>query len=182
MDRTLFNDPNLIFKEEQRFRQLWIWGLVIGLDVLFIVIWGYGIVCQLIFNKPWGNNPMSDSMLIIISLLVLVFMMTLTLLMYYARLITVVRYDGLFIRFIPFHLSFHSISLEEVTHCEVREYKPIREYGGWGIRYGKAGKAYNVSGNKGVLFVFANGKKLLIGSQKPEELYNAIKCVAKHIE
>jgi TATA-box binding protein (TBP) (component of TFIID and TFIIIB) len=40
-----------------------------------------------------------------------------------------------------------------------------------------AGKAYNVSGNKGVQLVFKNGKKLLIGSQKADELAKAIESV-----
>jgi hypothetical protein len=39
------------------------------------------------------------------------------------------------------------------------------EYGGWGIKYGKMGKAYNVSGNRGVQLEFTDGKRLLIGSQ-----------------
>ena len=59
-----------------------------------------------------------------------------------------------------------------------REYKPLREYGGWGIRCSlKRGKAYNVSGNKGVQLVFKNGKQLLIGSQKAEALEEAIRSI-----
>jgi hypothetical protein len=56
----------------------------------------------------------------------------------------------------------------------VRTYRPIRDYGGWGIRYGRNGKAYNVSGNRGVMLEFSHGQKLLIGSQKPGDLANAI--------
>jgi len=36
------------------------------------------------------------------------------------------------------------------------------------------GKAYNVSGNRGVQLEFTDGKCLLIGSQKPEQLDSAI--------
>jgi hypothetical protein len=56
----------------------------------------------------------------------------------------------------------------------VQTYRPIRDYGGWGIRYGRGGKAYNVSGNRGVMLELSDGQKLLIGSQRPEELANAI--------
>ena len=38
------------------------------------------------------------------------------------------------------------------------------------------GKAYNVSGNKGVLLTFGTGKTLMIGSQRPEELAAAIRA------
>jgi hypothetical protein len=34
--------------------------------------------------------------------------------------------------------------------------------------------AYNVSGNRGVQLEFSNGKRLLIGSQRPEDLAAAI--------
>ncbi len=34
-----------------------------------------------------------------------------------------------------------------------RKYRPIREYGGWGIRYGWNGRAYSTSGNEGVQLV-----------------------------
>ena len=46
------------------------------------------------------------------------------------------------------------------------------EYGGWGLRYGFFGKgrALNVSGNTGLQIEFNNGKRLLIGTNKPREL------------
>jgi hypothetical protein len=93
---------------------------------------------------------------------------------YILRLETEVRYDGLYVRFYP--LTSKTINFTEIVYCEARTYHPIKEYGGWGIRYGwKRGKAYNVSGNRGVQLEFQNGKKLLIGSQRPEELAQAIK-------
>jgi hypothetical protein len=47
--------------------------------------------------------------------------------------------------------------------------------GGCGVRRGTKGKAFNVSGNLGVKLNLAGGKHLLIGSQKPSELAQAIK-------
>ncbi|MDQ1088364.1 hypothetical protein [Siphonobacter sp. SORGH_AS_1065] len=48
----------------------------------------------------------------------------------------------------------------------------MTEYGGWGLRLGLFGKgiAFNVSGNKGLQLEFIDHKKLLIGTNKPEEL------------
>ena len=58
---------------------------------------------------------------------------------------------------------------------EARTYRPILEYGGWGIRYTMGrGWAYNVSGNQGVQLELASGKRILIGSQRAEELARAI--------
>jgi TATA-box binding protein (TBP) (component of TFIID and TFIIIB) len=53
------------------------------------------------------------------------------------------------------------------------------EYGGWGIRCGWHGKkVYNISGNRGVQLVFKNGKRLLIGSQKPDDFANALNLMS----
>jgi hypothetical protein len=63
---------------------------------------------------------------------------------------------------------------EAIQTYEAKTYRPLREYGGWGIRYGAAGKAYNVSGNLGVQLSLLSGRKIMLGSQKPEELVLAI--------
>ena len=39
-------------------------------------------------------------------------------------------------------------------------------------------KAYNVSGNRGVYLEYSDGKKLLIGSQKPEKFAEALDLVS----
>jgi hypothetical protein len=56
-------------------------------------------------------------------------------------------------------------------------YNPIRDYGGWGIWYGRGskGNAYNVSGNKGVLLTTCDGAKVLIGSRDTKVLAQTIR-------
>jgi hypothetical protein len=49
-------------------------------------------------------------------------------------------------------------------------YRPFREYGGWGIRFGRQGIAYTVSGDRGVLVRLRNGRSFLLGSKRPESL------------
>jgi hypothetical protein len=66
------------------------------------------------------------------------------------------------------------IPLKNVARAYARTYRPLREYGGWGIRYGFDGKAFNMRGNQGVQLVLQNGEKVLIGSQRPAELAEAI--------
>ena len=51
---------------------------------------------------------------------------------------------------------------------------PISEYLGWGIRAGSNGKAYNVKGNIGLQLVLKNDKRVLFGTQQPNELQKAI--------
>ena len=93
------------------------------------------------------------------------------------KLETEVRSDGLYVRYFPFHLKYKKINPCDLNEYCARQYSPMWEYGGWGIKYGKSGKAYNVSGNWGVQLVFTSGKRLLIGSQKADELEKAIRSI-----
>lgn len=68
-----------------------------------------------------------------------------------------------------------SIALVDIDRIEVVVYRPIRDYGGWGIRIGPGGeKVYNARGNRGVRLHLADGSRVLIGSQRPEDLALAI--------
>jgi hypothetical protein len=156
-----------VYREVQQFRQGWIWAVVIAIAGL---IWVAGVK-QLILDRPFGGQPMPDVLLVIFWL---IFGIGLPALFLFCRLVIEVRDDGIYIRFSPFHLSFRRIGFEELKEYEVRTYRPIREYGGWGIRSGSNGMAYNVSGNRGVQLVLTNGRRLLLGSQRPEELWQAI--------
>ena len=89
------------------------------------------------------------------------------------RLITEVRPDGLYLRFAP--LKEKRIPFETIKACAARTYRPIMDYGGWGMRYTRKGNALNVSGNEGVRLEFHRGKSLMIGSQRANELAAAIK-------
>lgn len=83
--------------------------------------------------------------------------------------------NGISIRITPFHFKEKFFLFEDIEKIYAREYKPILDFGGWGIRYGVKGKAYNMSGNLGLQIIFKNGKHLLIGSQKPFEIETVIK-------
>jgi hypothetical protein len=86
-----------------------------------------------------------------------------------------VRDAALFVRFFPFIRS-RLVPYSEIRVCASRTYRPIAEYGGWGVRFGRHGKAYNVSGNRGVQLELASGEKLLLGSQRAESLCAAIEA------
>jgi hypothetical protein len=88
--------------------------------------------------------------------------------------VVVVRNSGLYVKFFPFHLSFRHFSFSDILSAEAVRYRPLRDYGGWGIRYGRNGKAYNISGNKGLMIEFRNGKRLMLGSREPEVLKMSI--------
>ncbi|UCE40428.1 MAG: hypothetical protein JSV17_13330 [Candidatus Aminicenantes bacterium] len=159
-----------IFTEVQRFRLWWVWILV-----LFVsgIAW-YGAIHQIVLKKPFGNNPAPDAVMIMIWA---IFGLFFPILFYSLKLVTEVRYDGLYVRFFPLQFHSHKISYGDIKNYEVRTYSAIKEYGGYGIRYGTNGKAYNVYGNKGIQIEFQDGKRLLVGSQRPEEFEQALETV-----
>ena len=167
----------VLFQETQRFRQPYILVLIFLPCVLTIGIIGYGMISQLVLDKPFGDDPMPDLVLLISGPVIILLILGPLALVLLCRLETTVRPDGLYIRFYPFHLSDRKIPLEILVSVRALTYRPIMEYGGWGLRFGKGGRAYNISGRKGVRLEFADGKHLLIGSQRSEELAAAIETL-----
>ena len=67
------------------------------------------------------------------------------------------------------------VPIADVRRVEVVTFRPIADYGFWGIRSGRDGtRALIARGNRGVRLELADGSFLLIGSQRPEALARAI--------
>ncbi|HUU15695.1 MAG TPA: DUF6141 family protein [Sedimentisphaerales bacterium] len=168
----MIGETELIYREEQRFG-LWLRWLVI-----LSMVWIVPLSIFSLAKMPSGQG--SPEILPIITLIVAgIFVpIAIAVLFWLLKLETEVHPDGLYVRYFPFHIHFKRFTADDLSKFYARKYKPIREYGGWGIRcsFGK-GKAYNVSGNKGVQLVFKNGKRLLIGSHRAEELEEAIRSI-----
>lgn len=145
---------------------------MLGTVGLMLWIFGQGLVQQLVRNEPWGNQPMSDMGLVLTSLGTFVFCFGLVALFLTMSLTVEVRSDALYIHFR--FLRKRTVDFSSMAKVEAVEYRPIAHYGGWGIRRGRNGWAYNVSGNRGVRLDFQDGKHLLIGSQRATELAAAI--------
>ena len=167
-------DNDVKFREVQRFRQKWLWIALVAVLLSLIISFGYGMIKQLVFGQPWGNIPMSDTALAIVGPFLILMGIGISWLFLKIKLLVEVREDGVHINFVP--LVRRTVLFGNIVSCEVRAYRPMREYGGWGVKYGRAGKAYNVSGNRGVQLKLTSGKGLLIGSQRPEELAQAIQA------
>ncbi len=170
--------PAASFHEEQQLRERTIALMLPVGGVLMIVFFAYAMFQQLVVGKPFGGDPMSDTVLFFFGLFYVLLGLALILLFYKGRLITEVRPDGLFVKFDPFHRHFKHYRVDDLAECEAVTYRPIRDFGGWGIRVGRGGWAYNVSGNRGVQLRFKSGKRLMIGSKRPEALLEAIQSIA----
>ncbi|WP_187261704.1 DUF6141 family protein [Pontibacter beigongshangensis] len=158
----------ILFQEKQHFTQVWLWVVLLGVASIFWV----GFFYQLLSGHNFGRNPVVG---VEAALLLVLVGVGLPFFFYKMRLVTEVYPGYIRLRFFPFHLKAVEIPLHLVRDYERVTYNAIRDYGGWGIRWGLRGKAYNMSGSRGVQLYFYNRKPLLIGSQKPEELFEAIR-------
>ena len=80
--------------------------------------------------------------------------------------------DGIHIR--TLYVVRRKLPFAEIESAEAVVYRPLRDYGGWGLRLGPAGKAYNMKGNRGVQLRLKNGGGVLVGSGRSEELARII--------
>jgi hypothetical protein len=87
-----------------------------------------------------------------------------------------VHRDRLFVGFVTplFPLYRKAIPVGTIESAEPVTYRPILEYGGWGLRRSAKGIAYNMSGNRGVQLKMKEGRNILLGSRQPERLAAAI--------
>ncbi|MBX7181206.1 MAG: hypothetical protein K1X82_03755 [Bacteroidia bacterium] len=161
---------NTGFVEMQGFRQPLLWLALIGLEGLLL----YANYSQLVLNQPIGDHPVSNG-----TLLGFLFLFTFLLfLLWSVKLMTKIDETGIYYRFSIFQRKFKFQSWSEVKFCSVRTFSPLREYGGWGIRWGgKSGMAYTVSGNQGLQLVLKDQTQLLIGTKESDQLKNYLESI-----
>ena len=147
-----------MFQEHQRFNQWWVWGIIIGVTCILLI----GIYYQTTTGNSFGNNPLSNEGLVI----TFIPMLGLLIFMRMLQLKTKITSKSIHFHFFP--LVRKKIDWEEVANAQVVDYGFV---GGWGIRlFTSYGTVYNIRGRFGLAVELKSGKKLLIGTQKPEAL------------
>jgi len=153
------------FFEKQQFNQIWIWCLLIASFLLPCLI-------PVLSNDDIGFLNDDSRIVLILGLFFCLFF-------YLLELRVSVNSEGIHYQFFPLHLKSYVIKYDEIESVEAITYSPIKDYGGWGIRFRYKAKAYNVKGNKGVKVYLKNGRHILFGSQKNLAFANEIKRFMK---
>jgi hypothetical protein len=160
----------ILFTETQKFRQWWLWVIL-----LFV----FGIIAFAGLKIISSEELKDKSPLILVGSCLLFILGPIVLIFVNMKLETQVREEGIYVRFYPFHATFRQFKWKNISKSFVRQYDPIGEFGGWGLRIGPAGKAFNVSGDKALHLEFIDNKVLLIGTKKPDELKEALKRIGQ---
>ena len=147
-----------VFSERQGFSRNFINGLFVSVVLLFLAL-------------AWQSQ--TQGLLVGAALVAVLWALMLA-----AKMTTQVDDDGITIRTLFF--INRRISYDEIVTAQSVAYKPLRDFGGWGYRIGPGGRAYNMSGNLGVQLVLTRERRVLIGSQKPDDLAAAINGAMGH--
>lgn len=161
----------VLYREVQRPRMWWAWLAIILPPAL---AW-WAFVQQVVLGEPWGDEPAPDA--VVWALFLGLGLAWPALFLFWLRLITEVTAEEVRVRLVPFHFGWVRFPVGEIASAEARRYRAVREYLGWGIRWGPSGRAYNLNGNEGVQLVLNSGRRVLIGSERAEELEAAIRGV-----
>jgi hypothetical protein len=159
-------DAAALFYESQRLplRRVAIALLVPPSVLSLLLLW------QVVLGHHWKGQSLSNGDVIFWT----IFLWLLYLRLMTVRLITRVRGGKLKIQLRGVWRS-RRISLSDIRSVEIIALDPVRDYGGYGIRSisgGKAAgsKAWLANNTRGVSLQLADGKTVIIGSQRPEEL------------
>ena len=144
------------FNETQKFSP-WIW--------IIITLAALGGILAL--SLP---APQNEELPLILKLFIVSAMIVVILMFFFGYLKTNIDESGIKIEMRILIRFGRIIKWDEIASVKVDKYRPILEFGGWGYRIGWKGVAYNCSGNDGLIIILKNGRKVVVGTQKPDEL------------
>ena len=157
--------PSAIYVEGQRFGW-WVYGLL----VLMLALSCYFLKLRL--DGDAGSGTYWHSFGTIVG-----FALPAVLVTFVLRMTTEVYPGQIAVAFGWIPTYRRVISIGAIDRMAVVIYDPIRDAKGWGIRTGKDGERFfSARGNRGVRLWLVDGGKILIGSQRPEDLLAAIEA------
>jgi hypothetical protein len=128
------------------------------------------LIWQVLLGHPWGKHPMSNGDVIGWTVFLwLIYFRLIT-----VRLVTEVRQGELIVRMRGLW-RLRRVPLDRIQSVERITHDIARDYGGYGFRSIRGGKAYVASGGRGVRVTLAGGEKLVVGTQRPDELAQTLR-------
>ncbi|ELR69231.1 hypothetical protein C900_05302 [Fulvivirga imtechensis AK7] len=168
------------FKETQKLNQVWLWVLLMAVTTAVVSLLSYLLYMQLYQDEPIGRRSLSDNQLILLCTTVLVIMTIIDWTILSGKLEVEVTSTAVRYRFFPFIPGWKILKRKDIANYEVRKFNLLKDFGGRGYKSKPgSGKAISVKGNKGLQLTLKNGKILLLGTQKPREIKQAMDRLVK---
>jgi hypothetical protein len=126
------------------------------------------IIMLVVAVTAWSEVPWLSILMALIGL---------ALALIYGGFRTAVTKEFVTVRMGMFGLRLLSLKIPDISSAEPHSFLPLKDFGGYGIRFNKEMKAYYLKGNRGVKITTRGGQKYLIGSDHPERLSAVISAV-----
>lgn len=164
----------VLFKERQPFRHTAISRIVAGLCFTLFAVLVYGLIQ---IATVGGAHPLDDPHTQSIVILIGVFILLglgIPLVLFRTGLRTEVRIDGLYVKVFPHHMTWKHVPLVELESVEEQILSTSEELLLGGIAAAKPDNVFRGAGKTLLELSFSNGEKLLITTNRPSLLTNAL--------
>jgi hypothetical protein len=162
-----YHDEHLLSSYTESQNPSWCFLLCHGVTLPFVIILCFVLLTsQIVFTI---------GIVIIITVLILVILLCELLPLLMVGFFIEVDDRYLTIRMGTFRLRVLRLELKNIQSVETVNFRPIRDFGGWGLRMGSNnGWAYFMSGTEGVQITTTNQQKYIIGSDIPDRLAKVV--------
>ena len=103
----------------------------------------------------------------------LVILGVVALLIFAIKLHVTINTEGITYKYPPFHIKPKQMPWANIESAELMKINPLKEFGGWGLRYGKLGAAYTTRGRYILHIVQKKGKPINLTIAQPEKFIAA---------
>lgn len=149
-----------IYREELRLTHWWFRVIPVLIIALATVI----TVMQLGFGIQVGDKPLPNDKIWTIWLASgVVFWLFRSI-----RLETVINDTGIHVRFFPFSRQFYP--WDDIRTITFGKYNPLLDPNNYGVRFLMRSKTYNVQGQYAMELLMKDGRRIVIGTNRPEAL------------
>lgn len=162
-----------VFYRERTWAPAWVMVLL-----LTVCLAAAGAVAYDLYRSGWGGDG-SISMLGAVAAMGASLGLPVLIGMLFSRLDVEVHADQVHIAFGPLHLIRKRIPFTEIDTVRGLTYRPLREFGGWGIRPRGGKTAWTIRGNQAVKVTLHSGKLVYVGSRFPQRLEERIRAAMR---
>lgn len=156
--------------DQTRYRERTSWP-----GIAYAVLWGAVVVSCYPILAGWdGDLPDALRWPMVVGIAALVAGLTWVV----GGLTVVLRQSGILVHLGSVPLIRTFIPYAEIRSLRSVEYRPVREFGGWGVRGTRRRRAWTARGHRAVLLQLHDGREVLVGSDHPQRLEERIRTVA----
>lgn len=156
------------FQEVQRLRDnRWILLLIFGIALGAMLPLIYGLYWQVVKGVQWGNEPMKDSELIVMTIFVFTALIIMVFVMMSLRLEVFIDDEGVHYRMVPVKGKWRIVTPSQISSYTFADRYKLFESGGIGHHRNilKNTRSFRIFGGKHMTLTLNDGHRLLLGTQ-----------------